>query len=57
MLAILKLIQSLVKTPHSDGTPAQIAGGVPLGLPGIPGAKLPAGRLPTSKRPPLQAPP
>ncbi len=31
MLALLKLIQSLVRTLHSDGTPAQIAGGVALG--------------------------
>lgn len=31
MLATLKLLQSLVKTLHSDGTPAQIAGGIALG--------------------------
>jgi uncharacterized protein (TIGR03546 family) len=31
MLATLKLLQSLVRTLHSDGTPAQIAGGVALG--------------------------
>jgi len=31
MLAILKLLQSLVKTLHSDGTPAQIAAGIALG--------------------------
>ena len=31
MLATLKLLQSLVKTLHSDGTPAQIAGGVAIG--------------------------
>lgn len=31
MLALLKLLQSLVKTLHSDGTPAQIAAGVALG--------------------------
>ena len=31
MLAILKLIQSLAKTLHSDGTPTQIAAGVALG--------------------------
>ncbi|HEX6057432.1 MAG TPA: TIGR03546 family protein [Gemmatimonadaceae bacterium] len=31
MLALLKLLQSLVRTLHSDGTPAQIAGGVALG--------------------------
>ncbi len=31
MLALLKLVQSLVKTLHSDGTPGQIAAGVALG--------------------------
>jgi uncharacterized protein (TIGR03546 family) len=31
MLTLLKLLQSLVKTLHSDGTPAQIAAGVALG--------------------------
>jgi uncharacterized protein (TIGR03546 family) len=31
MLAILKLLQSLVKTLHSDGTPGQIAAGIALG--------------------------
>jgi uncharacterized protein (TIGR03546 family) len=31
MLALLKLIQSFIKTLHSDGTPAQIAGGFALG--------------------------
>lgn len=31
MLALLKLLQSLVKTLHSDGTPNQIAFGVALG--------------------------
>lgn len=31
MLAIIKLIQSLVKTLHSDGSPAQIASGMALG--------------------------
>ncbi|HVE80042.1 MAG TPA: hypothetical protein VNA89_14345 [Gemmatimonadaceae bacterium] len=31
MLAILKLLQSIVRTLHSDGTPRQIAGGVALG--------------------------
>ena len=31
MLALLKLLQSLVKTLHSDGTPAQIAAGFALG--------------------------
>src|SRR5262245_23621510 len=31
MLALLKLLQSLVKTLHSDGTPGQIAGGIALG--------------------------
>src|SRR3712207_9505740 len=31
MLALLKLLQSLVKTLHSDGTPGQIAAGVALG--------------------------
>ena len=31
MLALLKLLQSLVKTLHSDGTPAQIALGAALG--------------------------
>jgi uncharacterized protein (TIGR03546 family) len=31
MLVLLKLLQSLVRTLHSDGTPAQIAAGVTLG--------------------------
>jgi uncharacterized protein (TIGR03546 family) len=31
MLALLKFIQSLVKTLHSEGTPAQIAAGMALG--------------------------
>jgi len=31
MLALLKLLQSLAKTLHSDGTPGQIAGGLALG--------------------------
>jgi uncharacterized protein (TIGR03546 family) len=31
MLTLLKLLQSLVKTLHSDGTPTQIAVGVALG--------------------------
>jgi uncharacterized protein (TIGR03546 family) len=31
MLALLKLLQSLIKTLHSDGTPAQIGLGVALG--------------------------
>jgi uncharacterized protein (TIGR03546 family) len=31
MLTLLKLLQSLVKTLHSDGTPTQIAAGLALG--------------------------
>jgi uncharacterized protein (TIGR03546 family) len=31
MLVLLKLLQSLVRTLHSEGTPAQIASGVALG--------------------------
>jgi uncharacterized protein (TIGR03546 family) len=31
MLTLLKLLQSLVKTLHSEGTPAQVATGVALG--------------------------
>jgi uncharacterized protein (TIGR03546 family) len=31
MLALLKLIQSLIKTLHSDGTPGQVAAGIALG--------------------------
>jgi uncharacterized protein (TIGR03546 family) len=31
MLAILKFLQSLLKTLHSEGTPGQIAGGIALG--------------------------
>lgn len=31
MLAILKFLQSLLKTLHSEGTPNQIAGGIALG--------------------------
>jgi uncharacterized protein (TIGR03546 family) len=31
MLALLKLIQSIIKTLHSDGTPAQVAAGIALG--------------------------
>src|SRR3954464_2002365 len=31
MIAILKFLQSLLKTLHSEGTPGQIAGGIALG--------------------------
>src|SRR6188474_183439 len=31
MFAILKFLQSLLKTLHSEGTPGQIAGGIALG--------------------------
>jgi uncharacterized protein (TIGR03546 family) len=31
MLVLLKLIQSLIKTLHSDGTPGQVAAGIALG--------------------------
>jgi uncharacterized protein (TIGR03546 family) len=31
MLTLLKLLQSLVKTLHSEGTPAQVAAGIALG--------------------------
>jgi uncharacterized protein (TIGR03546 family) len=31
MLALLKLVQSIIKTLHSDGTPGQVAAGVALG--------------------------
>jgi uncharacterized protein (TIGR03546 family) len=31
MLAILKLIQSIIKTLHSEGTPGQVAAGMALG--------------------------
>jgi uncharacterized protein (TIGR03546 family) len=31
MLALLKLIQSIIKTLHSDGTPGQVAVGIALG--------------------------
>jgi uncharacterized protein (TIGR03546 family) len=31
MLTLLKLIQSIVKALHSDGTPAQVAAGIALG--------------------------
>ncbi len=31
MLAVLKLVQSIVKTLHSDGTPGQVAAGIALG--------------------------
>ena len=31
MLALLKLIQSIIKTLHSDGTPGQVAAGIALG--------------------------
>jgi uncharacterized protein (TIGR03546 family) len=31
MLALLKLLQSLIKTLHSEGTPGQVAAGVALG--------------------------
>lgn len=31
MLGVLKLIQSIVKTLHSDGTPGQVAAGIALG--------------------------
>ena len=32
MLTLLKLLQSLVKTLHSEGTPTQIAAGIALGV-------------------------
>ena len=31
MLALLKLIQSIIKTLHSDGTPGQVAAGIAIG--------------------------
>ncbi len=31
MLALLKLVQSIIKTLHSDGTPSQVAAGLTLG--------------------------
>jgi uncharacterized protein (TIGR03546 family) len=31
MLTLLKLLQSLIKTLHSEGTPAQVAAGIALG--------------------------
>jgi uncharacterized protein (TIGR03546 family) len=31
MLTLLKLIQSIIKTLHSDGTPGQVAAGIALG--------------------------
>jgi uncharacterized protein (TIGR03546 family) len=31
MLALLKLLQSLIKTLHSEGTPGQVAAGIALG--------------------------
>ena len=31
MFALLKLIQSIIKTLHSDGTPGQVAAGITLG--------------------------
>ena len=31
MLTLLKLIQSIIKTLHSDGTPGQVAVGIALG--------------------------
>jgi uncharacterized protein (TIGR03546 family) len=31
MLTLLKLVQSLIKTLHSEGTPAQVAAGIALG--------------------------
>jgi uncharacterized protein (TIGR03546 family) len=31
MFALLKLIQSIIKTLHSDGTPGQVAAGIALG--------------------------
>lgn len=31
MFTLLKLIQSLIKTLHSDGTPGQVAAGLALG--------------------------
>jgi uncharacterized protein (TIGR03546 family) len=31
MLALIKLIQSIIKTLHSDGTPGQVAAGIALG--------------------------
>jgi uncharacterized protein (TIGR03546 family) len=31
MLALLKLIQSIIKTLHSEGTPGQVAAGIALG--------------------------
>ena len=31
MLTLLKLIQSIIKTLHSEGTPGQVAAGIALG--------------------------
>jgi uncharacterized protein (DUF2062 family) len=31
MFALLKLVQSIIKTLHSAGTPAQVAAGMALG--------------------------
>src|SRR5688500_5334767 len=31
MLTLLKLVQSLIKTLHSEGTPGQVAAGIALG--------------------------
>src|SRR5690349_8776329 len=31
MLALLKLVQSIIKTLHSEGTPGQVAAGIALG--------------------------
>jgi hypothetical protein len=35
MFALLKLIQSIIKTLHSDGTPGQVAAGIALGAAGF----------------------
>ena len=31
MLTLLKLIQSIIKTLHSEGTPGQVAAGIAIG--------------------------
>ena len=31
MFTLLKLIQSIIKTPHSDGTPGQVTVGIAVG--------------------------
>ena len=31
MLTLLKLLQSIIKTLHSEGTPGQVAAGIALG--------------------------